>query len=81
VETPDRIATLSKTPTSAQLRTKPDRKSWSANDVLTYLRACSGVWGEDIDGMLEQDTPKLTHVSQYIWLQNLDYPESKFLVS
>ena len=43
-ETPHRLAPASSGLENAQLQTKPDETSWSANDILAHLRACADVW-------------------------------------
>ncbi|HZK62443.1 MAG TPA: hypothetical protein VFC41_10210 [Anaerovoracaceae bacterium] len=43
--TPDIIVSLSEGIQGSQLYFKPDKKSWSDNDVLAHLRACADVWG------------------------------------
>ena len=41
--TPHRIAAASEVLNIDQLQQKPDRQSWSANDILAHLRVCADV--------------------------------------
>lgn len=77
-ETPHRLATASSGLENAQLQTKPDETSWSANDILAHLRACADVWGKTIQAMLAQETPTLRHVSPRTWIRKTDYLELPF---
>jgi uncharacterized damage-inducible protein DinB len=77
-ETPHRLATASSGLESARLQSKPDEKSWSANDILAHLRACADVWGNSIQAMLAQEAPTLRHVSPRTWIRKTDYLELTF---
>jgi hypothetical protein len=50
------------------LRTPPDPDEWSANDVLTHLRACSDRWGEAATRIVEEDDPQLRATNPRIWI-------------
>ena len=67
--TPEIIVSLSEGFTSSQLIFKPDRKSWSANDVLAHLRACADVWGDCIEAILEYDHPSLQDIHPSTWIK------------
>jgi len=76
--TPPRIAAVTEGLADARLHTKPDEKSWSANDILAHLRACADVWGESIEKMLAQDHPTLKHVSPRTYMRKTDYSQRTF---
>jgi hypothetical protein len=77
-ETPQRLATASGTFENSRLQFKPDKESWSANDILAHLRACADVWGKSIERMLAEDNPTLSHISPRTWVRKTDYPELAF---
>ncbi len=62
-ETPSRIADLTTGSTPAQLRAQAGEDEWSANDVLSHLRACADVWGGCILAMIAEDAPTLKAVN------------------
>ena len=80
-KTPHRIATASKDFENSRLHSKPDTKSWSANDVLAHLRSCADVWGKTIQAMVAEDTPTLPHVSPRTWIRKTNYTELPFHIS
>jgi len=80
-ETPLRIETSCNALDEAQLHLKPDKKSWSANDILAHLRACADVWGDTIQAMLREDEPVLAHISPRTWLKRTNYPDLPFAES
>jgi hypothetical protein len=75
---PERIASLSAGFDDAHLRCAPDADTWSANDMLAHLRACSDMWGKGIVAMLTQDRPTLRYVSPRTWIRKTDYLEQGF---
>ena len=77
-ETPRRIAEATGTRSDDQLHQRPDRESWSANDVLAHLRACADVWNETIALMLREDEPALKDISPRDWLKKTNYLELPF---
>jgi hypothetical protein len=77
-DTPRRIAAASNELDNDQLHSRPDKKTWSANDILAHLRACADVWGETIEAMLMEDEPVLKHLSPRTWLRKTDYLELPF---
>jgi len=72
-ETPYRITGAGRDRNGDQLHLRPDKQSWSANDILAHLRACADVWGETIQTMLAEDDPALAHISPRTWLTKTDY--------
>jgi len=77
-ETPRRIAALTAELTPAQLRTSPNRASWSANDVLAHLRACADVWGDCIAAIITEDRPTLRAINPRTWIKRTNYLELEF---
>jgi uncharacterized damage-inducible protein DinB len=53
------------------LHTKPDADTWSMNDILAHLRACSDVWGKSIARMLNEDNPTTRYVSPRTYMKKL----------
>ena len=66
---------------TAELYAKPDRNSWSINEILAHLRSCADVWGETIDRMLVEDEPTLAYVHPRERMKQMDYSELSFEVS
>jgi hypothetical protein len=77
-ETPPRIAALTAELSPAQLRSRPNRDEWSANEVLAHLRACADMWGGCIVTMVAEDRPSLRAVNPLTWIQKTDYLELEF---
>lgn len=80
-ETPQRIRAACDGHSAEELQTKPDSKTWSANEVVAHLRACVDVWGKDIRRMLAEDCPTLRHLSPRTWTRKTDYAEQSFAES
>ena len=78
VRTPEIIVSLSEGFTGSQLNFRPDRKAWSANDVLAHVRACADVWGDCISAILEYDDPTLQDIHPRKWMKNSGYPGLDF---
>ncbi len=77
-ECPVRIqAATAKIPT-AQLHARPDRKSWSINDILAHIRSSCDVWGDSIQRMLAEETPVLENIHPRKWMKQTDYPQLDF---
>ncbi|GAB4154471.1 MAG: hypothetical protein Fur0021_21050 [Candidatus Promineifilaceae bacterium] len=57
--TPERIAAGTTNHAESELTHSPDRKTWSALQILSHLRACDAVWSETIYAMLLLDEPTL----------------------
>jgi hypothetical protein len=77
-ETPQRIAALTSGLAPEQLRLAPNHGEWSANDVLSHLRACADVWGGCIAAIIDQDRPALRAVNPRTWIKKTDYLELEF---
>jgi hypothetical protein len=73
-ETPRRITAVAGTMSDDQLLLRPDKESWSANDILAHLRACADVWSETIAAMFQEDEPTLEDISPREWLKGKEYP-------
>lgn len=78
VDLPTRIAALTEGLTPVQLRSDPGKGEWSANDILSHLRACADVGGDCIAAMLDEDTPTIRAISPRAWIKQTDYPELEF---
>ncbi len=77
-DTVGRITAVSANLSNEQLQYKPDKKTWSAHEVLAHLRACADVWGTTITEMLEQDNPILPYLHPRDRLKQTDYLELEF---
>ncbi len=79
-DTPRRLArTLSLPP--AKLSFRPDKKSWSASDVLAHLRACADLWTHSIYAMLAESNPTLPDINERKWAKVARYAELPFAES
>ena len=76
--TPRRIAVAADGVENARLHFRPDKKTWSANDLLAHLRACADVWGGSMMQMIVQDHPTLRYVSPRTWIKKTNYPTLEF---
>ena len=79
--TPRRLAAVSNGLGNARLQLKPDANTWSANEILAHLRACTDVWGKSIAAMLGQNQPTLRYISPRTWIRKTDYPDLDFYTS
>ena len=77
-ETPARIDALAAGLSPAQLRRRPSRDEWSANEVLAHLRACADVRGGCIPAILANERPTLRAVDPRTWMKQTDYLELEF---
>jgi hypothetical protein len=77
-ETPGRITVAANRLSDDDLHWKPDKDSWSANDILAHLRACADVWSETIAAMLQKDEPILEDISPRDKLKEAGYGERSF---
>ena len=77
-KTPQRIAALTASLTPAQLHTTPSLDEWSANDVLSHLRACADVWGNCMMEIIVEDRLTLRAVNPLTWIKKTDYLELEF---
>lgn len=75
---PERIQAMVADHDDALLKQKPDKKSWSVNDVLAHIRACADVWGEGIDAMLTQEHPRLDYVHPRTHARQVKYHKLPF---
>jgi len=80
-ETPRRMASMTRGLENSRLHIKPDKDSWSVNDILAHLRSCADVWGKSIMAMISEDDPTLRYVSPRTWIRKTDYPEQEFRIS
>jgi len=77
-ETPRTLAALTKDVDVVRLHNKPDKKFWSANDILAHLRSCADMWGNSIDAMLVEDNPTLPDVHPRQWIKETNYLQLPF---
>jgi uncharacterized damage-inducible protein DinB len=77
-EAPPRLAASTALLSPAQLRTRPKNEGWSANDVLSHVRACADVWGGCIEAIIAEDRPTLRAVNPRTWIKRTDYRELEF---
>lgn len=61
-----------------QLAARPDRKSWSANQILAHLRGCAALWTCTIFAMLVEDVPELPRMSPRDWTRAARYARRPF---
>jgi hypothetical protein len=80
-KTPRRMASMTRGLEDSRLHIKPDKDSWSVNDILAHLRSCADVWGKSIMAMISEDNPTLRYVSPRTWIRKTDYPEHEFRIS
>src|SRR5574341_647252 len=80
-ETPRRIVAVSKGIDESRLQFKPDKKSWSVNDILAHLRACSDLWTHSIYAMLAEHEPMFSDINERKWAKVTRYAELPFIES
>jgi hypothetical protein len=80
-ETSHRIAAASGSINDARLQFKPDKNSWSANDILAHLRSCSDVWTYSIYAILAESEPMLPDINERKWAKVTRYSELPFAES
>ena len=80
-ETPQQIAQAAKGLEEVRLQFKPDRKSWSANDILAHLRSCADLWTHSIYAMLADDEPVFSDINERKWAKVTRYDELSFAES
>lgn len=79
-ETPRRLArTLSLPPVKLSFR--PDKKSWSASDILAHLRACADLWTHSIYAALAESNPTVPDINERKWARVARYAELPFAES
>lgn len=76
--TPQHLAALTAELTPAQLRLEPSPGEWSANDVLTHLRACADMWGGAAATIIAEDHPTIRAINPRTWIKRTDYPRLEF---
>ena len=77
-DTPERIARATKGWGEARLQFKADSKSWSMNDILAHLRACSDLWTHSIYAMLAEHQPAFSDIDERKWAKVTRYAELPF---
>ncbi len=65
----------------ARLHWRPDAKSWSANDILAHVRACTDVWGKSVHRILTEENGSQTHISPRTWMRKTNYLDLDYHVS
>ena len=75
---PRRMAELTEGLLPEQLRAAPAEGQWSANDVLTHLRACADVWGGCIARILDEDQPTMRGLDPRHWTKIPEYLALEF---
>ena len=80
-ETPQQIAEASKDLHEERIRSRSDRKSWSANDILAHLRSCADLWTHTIYAMLAENEPVFSDINERKWAKVTRYAESPFVES
>ena len=77
-ETPRRLLKSTKSIGEARLRQRTAKESWSVNDILAHLRACTDVWGDSIERMLAEENPIVPYRHPRQWIKKTDYPKLPF---
>jgi hypothetical protein len=80
-ETPQQIAQAAKGLAETRLQFKPDRKSWSANDILAHLRSCADLWTHSIYAMLAENKPVFSDIDERKWAKVTRYDKLSFAES
>ena len=75
---PERLQSLAAGLSGSQVVHRPDPDTWSFNDILIHLRACSDVWGGSIAKMIEQDHPTMRYVSPRTVMKRKKYHDVPF---
>ena len=75
---PHHIASVTEGLSEKQLTWKPSSESWSIHEVVVHLRACSDVWGESIEKILQQQNPTIKYVSPRTWVRKTNYLDQDF---
>jgi len=77
-ETPRKLSILTKSVDAALLQAKPDKKSWSASDILAHLRSCADIWTHSIYAMLAENEPALPDINERKWAKVTGYTDVLF---
>lgn len=80
-ETPLRIVELTKGMEDSALQVKPDKGSWSLNDILAHLRSCADLWTHSMYAMLAEKEPVLPDINERKWAKVTGYAEVAFAES
>jgi uncharacterized damage-inducible protein DinB len=80
-ETPLRIVDSTRGRDVSHLQAKPDRKSWSVNDILAHLRSCADLWTHSIYTMLAEQEPEFSDIDERKWAKVTGYAELPFAES
>jgi hypothetical protein len=62
----------------ASMLDRAARDSWSLNEVLAHLRACSDMWGGYIQRIAAEDHPTIRAVNPRTWIKSTNYPSLPF---
>ena len=76
--TPARLRTAALAVPLERLSHSPRPKSWSAQEILAHLRACSDLWSFSIYAMLSDSEPVLTDTDERKWAKVAGYTEIPF---
>ena len=80
-ETTARVEAVGRRLSAAQLMTSPEPDGWSPNEILWHIRAVADVYGEHINRILNEDTPRWRHVSPRARMKKSRYHELPFAES
>jgi len=72
-QTPRRLAAAAGGSSDEALHAAPDKKAWSAAEVLAHLRACADVWTHSSFAMLAVETPSLADIDERKWARVTGY--------
>src|SRR6266498_1437269 len=72
-ETPRQLSILTKGVDTVRLQARPDKKSWSANDILAHLRSCADIWAHSIYAMLAENAPVPPDINERKWAKTTGY--------
>jgi hypothetical protein len=76
--TAPRLAAATADLTPAELRARPSRNEWSANEGLAHVRACADVWGKCIETMVAEDRPTIRAIGPRSWVKKTNYRDIGF---
>ena len=79
--TPRMIASLTAPVEAILLESRPDKKSWSVDDILAHLRSCADLWTHSIYAMLAEKQPVLPNINERKWAKVTGYAEAPFAES
>lgn len=73
-----RLSTLTDGVPAERLRAAIEPDEWSPSQILAHIRACSDVWGGNIERILADDHPTFAGMNPRTWMARTDYPEWPF---